>query len=131
MRKILWSLFAWIAVSGFWLTLTYGFHPTFSLAVIVTSSLVSVYAVATYVNHLVLMPRLWSQGMGWSYIISIVAVMASLTAVGLAMIRLAYLVTLGPDPDPYGLYKHYAIDLFGMMVHFGAAALIGRFMQGR
>ena len=131
MPKIMWSMFAWIAVWGFWLTLTYGFHPTFLLALIVTTSLVSVYSVASYVNHLVLVPRLSARGMGWRYLISLVAVMALLTAVGLAMIRLSYLMTLGPDPDPYGLYKHYAIDLFGMVVHVGAAALIVRFKQGR
>lgn len=130
MPKLKWSLFAWIAVWGFWLTLTYGFHPTFLLAVIVTTSLVGVYAVATYINHLVLVPRLCTRDIGWSYLISIGAVMALLTAVGLAMIRISYLVTLGPDPDPYGLYKHYAIDLFGMVVHVGIAALIVRFTQG-
>jgi hypothetical protein len=55
--------------------------------------------------------------------------MALLTAVALAIIRLSYLVTIGPDPDPYGLYKHYAIDLFGMAVHVGLAALIVRLMK--
>lgn len=129
--KLSWSLFAWIAVWGFWLALTYHFHPTFLLAVIVTTSLVGVYAVASYVNHLVLVPRLCSRGMGWNYLISLVAVMALFTAVGLAMIRLSYLLTLGPDPDPYGLYKRYAIDLFGMVVHVGAAALICRLTQRR
>jgi hypothetical protein len=125
----MWSLFAWTAVWGFWLTLTHGFHPTFLLAVIVTSSLVGVYAVASYLNHLVLVPLLCSRGIGWNYLIAIFAVMAVLTAIGLGMIRLSYLVTWGPDPDPYGLYKHYAIDLFGMAVHVGLAALIVRFMQ--
>ena len=50
--------------------------------------------------------------------------MALLTAVGLGIIRLSYLMTFGPDADPYGVYKHYAIDLFGMVVHVGAAALV-------
>ena len=131
MPKLLSSLLAWIAVWGFWLTLTYGFHPTFLLAMIVTTSLVGVYAVTTYINHLVLIPRLCSGGIGGRYLISITAVMTLLTAVALAIIRLSYLVTLGPDPDPYGFYKHYAIDLFGMAVHVGLAALVVRFAQVR
>ena len=30
----------------------------------------------------------------------------------------------GPDADPNGAYKHFAIDLFGMAVHLGVAALV-------
>jgi hypothetical protein len=131
MPKLIWSLFAWIAVWCFWLTLTRGFHPSFSLAVIATTSLVGFYAIAAYTNHLVLVPRLCSHGVGWSYLISMAAVMALLTALALAIIRISYLVTLGSDPDPYGLYKHYAIDLFGMVVHVGLASLAVRLTQGR
>lgn len=50
--------------------------------------------------------------------------MALFTAFALAVIRVSYLMTCGPDTDPYGVYKHYAIDLFGMVVHVAAAALI-------
>lgn len=50
--------------------------------------------------------------------------MAILTASALAVIRAAYLLIWGPDADPLGLYKHYAIDLFGMVVHVSAAALV-------
>lgn len=50
------SLVAWVGVWAFWLAVTHKFHPTFALAVIVTPSLVVAYAVAAYVNHLVLVP---------------------------------------------------------------------------
>ena len=42
----------------------------------------------------------------------------------LAVIRVSYTKMWGPDADPNGAYKHFAIDLFGMAVHLGVAALV-------
>lgn len=50
--------------------------------------------------------------------------MAALTAAALTLIRVSYSRALGPDPEPNGLFKHYAIDFFGMAVHVAAAAAI-------
>jgi hypothetical protein len=116
-----------------WLALTRDFHPTFPLAVIVTTSLVVAYAVAAYFNHLFLVPRLWSAGLhGW-YTLWLAVTMALLTAVALAVIRVSYLELWGPDADPNGVYKHYAIDLFGMAVHLCVAAavvwVVGRYRR--
>ncbi len=58
------------------------------------------------------------------YTLTLVATMAILTASALAVIRLAYFLVLGPDADPLGVYKHFAIDIFGMVVHVSAAALV-------
>jgi hypothetical protein len=116
------SLVAWAGVWAFWLAATRTFHPTFALAVIVTTSLVVAYAVAAYVNHLVLVPRLWMAGRRWRYAAWLAATMALLTAGALAVIRVSYFGLSGADPDPNGMYKHYAIDLFGMAVHLLAAA---------
>lgn len=118
------SLLVWVGVWVFWLALTRDFHPTFPLAVIVTTSLVAAYAVAAYVNHLVLVPRFWSAGHRWWYAVWLAITMALLTAAALAVIRVSYLELWGPDADPYGVYKHYAIDLFGMAVHVSVAALV-------
>jgi hypothetical protein len=49
---------------------------------------------------------------------------AIFTAIALAIIRISYFEMFGPDTDPYGVYKHFAIDYFGMMVHVAIAALI-------
>jgi hypothetical protein len=48
--------------------------------------------------------------------------MIMLTAVALAIIRVSYFELSGPDADPYGAYKHFAIDLFGMAIHLALAA---------
>jgi hypothetical protein len=132
-RLLAASLLGWVGVCVFWLALTHDFHPTFPLAVIVTTSLVTAYAVAAYVNHLVLVPRLWSADHRWRYATWLAITMALLTAGALAIIRVSYLALWGPDADPYGAYKHYAIDLFGMAVHVSVAAavvwMVGRYRQ--
>ena len=50
--------------------------------------------------------------------------MAIFTAIALAIIRISYFKLFGPDSDPNGVYKHFAIDLFGMLVHVAVAALM-------
>jgi hypothetical protein len=117
-----WSFVAWLAVGVFWLIATKGFHPTWGLAVITTSTLVSAYAAAAYVNHLGLVPTYWRAGQYGKYAVALGITMALLTAVGLAVIRTCYYLTLGPDPDPNGVYVHYAIDFIGMAFHLIVAA---------
>jgi hypothetical protein len=128
------SLLGWVAVWGFWLTATRHFHPTFALAVIVTTALVAAYAAAAYLNHLVLLPRFWSAGTRLWYFAALAVLMVAFTATALAVIRLSYRQLLGPDPDPNGAYKHFAIDLFGMAVHLlvaaGVVAIARRLMIG-
>jgi hypothetical protein len=116
------SLLAWAMVWAFWLTLTRSSHPLFSLALIVTTSLIIAYAAASYINHLVLIPRFWTKRNRLQYFAWLIAIMAVLTGLALFVIRIAYTTSLGPDTDPYGVYKHYAIDLIGMVVHILAAA---------
>ena len=124
------SFLAWICVWGFWLGLTHRFHPTFSLAVIVTTALVIAYAIAAYANHFTLIPRLWRTGRRLEYAAILIVMMVALTGIALAVIRFAYFEVAGPDPDPKGVYKHFAIDLFGMAVHLGAAVAVVRISRG-
>jgi hypothetical protein len=125
-RAILLSVAAWIVVWAFWLAVTHGFHPTFALALIVTTSLVAAYACAAYVNHLVLVPRYWHTGRYVTYAFVLLATMAVLTALALTIIRVSYFNAVGPDADPNGTYKHFAIDLVGMAVHLALAAAVVR-----
>ena len=97
------------------------FHPNAALAVIVTTALVAAYATAAYLNHLVLLPRLWDVGKRYRYLATLVAVMVTLTAAALAVIRFSYRSWLGPDPAPNGVYRHFAIDFSGMVLHLVAA----------
>jgi hypothetical protein len=120
------SMMAWASVWAFWLLLTHRYHPTFVLALIVTTSLVVAFAAAAYCNHFVLMPRLWATKKPGQYFAWLIATMVLFTTIALAIIRVSYFYLFGPDADPYGLYKHFVIDLFGMIVHVSLAALIVR-----
>jgi hypothetical protein len=126
-------LVAWLAVGVFWLIATRSFHPTWTLAIVTTGALVASYAAASYVNQLVLVPSYWHTGRYGSYAASLVAIMAFLTAVALAVIRTCYIMALGPDPDPNGLYVHYGIDFAGMVVHLlaavGVVAMVTKFSR--
>jgi hypothetical protein len=121
-RRVGRWLAGWAAAWAFWLVATRGFHPTWFLALVVTTALVGAYALAASWNEVVLRPELRRTGRWGRYAPRLGAVMLGLTALALGVIRAAYLTSLGPDPDPYGAIRHYAIDLFGMAVHVGAAA---------
>ena len=118
------SLVAWWAAAIFWWITTRNYHPTWALAVIVTASLMVAYAGAAYVNHLVLVPHFWRARRYGRYAIWLFGTMAVFTGLALAIIRVSYATLRGPDRDPNGVYIHYAIDFFGMVVHVGCAAIV-------
>ena len=119
-----WSLLAWVGVGLFWFVTTRGFHPSRTLAIVVTVSLVTAYAIASYLNHLVLIPQYWRTGHYFRYVTWLIASMVLLTAAAFAVLRTWYIASLGPGRDPGGLYINYAIDLFGMAVHLLLAAFL-------
>jgi hypothetical protein len=121
-RMFIGTLVVWVAVGVFWFVVTRSFHPTLRLAIIVTTSLVSAYAMAVYLNHLVLIPRQLRRGRIAGYVATLVGTMILLTAVALTINRTSYIKTLGPDPDPNGLYHHFEIDFAGMTGHVLTAA---------
>lgn len=123
-RVLVLSLVVWVGVWDFWFAVTQDFHPTRTLAMIVMTCLVVAYAAAGYVNHLVLVPRFWTSGRRMRYLCWLAATMGVLTAGALAVIRFSYTELWGPDADPNGANKHFAMDLFGMAVHLGVAALV-------
>lgn len=123
-HEIAWSAVAWFAVGLFWFGVTRSYHPRAGLAGIVTASLVTAYAAAAYINHLVLIPRLYRARKRGKYTLALAAVSLVFTAIALLIIRTAYIFTLGPDLDPNGVYKHFAIDFAGMVVHLLGAWLV-------
>jgi hypothetical protein len=120
------SLLAWLAVWVLWFSTTRSFHPTSALALIVTTSLIVAYAAVGYLNHLVLIPRFLLTGHRGGYLTRLAASMTLGTGLALAVIRASYLRLAGPDRDPNGALKHFAIDLLGMVVHVGGAWLVLR-----
>ncbi len=115
---------AWTGVGVFWFVVTRGIHPRLSLAVIVSTSLITTFAAGAYINHLVLIPRYLDSGRTGRYVVTLFRMVVALTAVTLSINRTSYLLTLGPDPDPYGLYKHYGIDFVLIATHLLAVVAV-------
>jgi len=132
-QAITWSVVAWVAVWAFWLVTTREYHATGPLAAIATTALVVSYAAAAYVNQLVIVPKFLSDRRYGPYIAWLLAVMFAFTGIALAVLRLFYVKILGPFPvRPW--YVDYELDLFGMVVHVIAAAVVvwvfGRWTRG-
>jgi hypothetical protein len=121
---ILKTLLVWAGVWFFWLVTTCSYHPTFVLALIVTTSLVAACAAAVYLDQLVFIPRFWQAKSYARYVAWLVVSMVTLTAIALVIIRYSYASLWGPDADPYGAYKHFAIDLAGVAMHVGIAKVV-------
>lgn len=124
MQRIVWSVVAWLAVGIFWLLTTRRFHPLWSLALIATGALVTAYAAASYINHLILIPRYLRAGFVGRYLAILLGVMVVFTGLALAVLRTAYIHALGPG-SVNKIGTDFGIDLFGMAVHLlGAAGVV-------
>jgi hypothetical protein len=121
-RLFMGTLVVWLLVGLFWYFTTLRFHPHAHLARTVTISLVVAYATTVYVNHLLFIPRFWRANRWAAYWGSLLMTMVGLTMIAVAIIRVSYIHSLGPDPNPNGLYIHFAIDFAGMVGHVLAAA---------
>lgn len=117
------SLLGWIGVGGFWLIATRGYHPSWPLAGVATASLVVAYAGASYVNHLILIPRYLRNGRPGIYAAALAGVMVVFTCVAIAVLRLFYVHALGLGAVN-SLGVDFGLDFFGMAVHVAGAALI-------
>ncbi|MEM1423937.1 MAG: hypothetical protein AAGH64_08025 [Planctomycetota bacterium] len=111
------SLVAWCALGSTWYALTTRFHPDRATAALVTAALIGSYALASYANHLFLVPRLRGRGIG--YWVACAAVACVSGAVGLLGARTVYILRGHTPGSP--LYN-LAIDTFGAIVHLAIAA---------
>ena len=125
-KALVFTLLAWSGVWAFWLFATRDSHPSFTLSLIVTTSLMVAYALAAHLNHLWLIPRYWVTGRRGMYSCCLSGSMLLLNGAALTVIRVSYFQLWGPDADPNGTSKHFAIDLFGMVVHLLLAVLVVR-----
>lgn len=117
------TLFGWSVVSLFWLVATRDFHPTKTLAIVVTCTLMLAYAAAAYVHHLYLIPKYFQTRRFVVHACLLLSTMVLLTAAALAIIRVSYLYIFGPYPVNYW-YIDYALDFFGMAVHLVLAMVV-------
>ena len=117
------QLLIWILLLGFWITFSFGYHPTLLIDFCVTTILLAAYAGAIYLNVLLLMPWLWRTHRFMRYLGALILSMGMINFIALAGVRAVYFSL--SDAERIGDYwEHYVIDLFGMVVHVAAASAL-------
>jgi hypothetical protein len=117
------QILIWLLLYALGIVVSIGYHPTLLINVIVTALFLCAYASGVYLNHLILIPRLFRSRNYLGYFSSLIGVMAVLTFIVLFAIRATYFSLW--DPNLIGDYWwNYGIDLFGMIVHVSGAALL-------
>jgi hypothetical protein len=109
----------WSGVFTFWLIATRRHHPTLTIAILATAVLVAAFALAVYVNALLLRPRysrLWLQ-----YAVLLVATVAVLDLGAVLLIQFIYDRLWGPDPLRYGFWFNVASEGVLITIHLAAA----------
>ena len=106
-RLFLETLVVWVLVGLFWYFTTLQLPSACALARTVTISLVVAYATAVYLNHLLFIPRFWRANRWPAYWGSLLMTMIALTTIAVAIIRVSYIRSLGPDPNPNGFIRSF------------------------
>jgi len=133
MRRVLLHLTAWLAVFAGWLVVTRPYHPTRTIAIGATAVLVSMSALATYANQLVLVPRFARRSGGRGYAVAILVTVAALDLSAVLLISLIYAWLWHPDPLRFGFWFNVASDgviIGGHVVAAWLLVLAIRFFRG-
>ena len=130
MKRIALHLLIWLCMAGFWLMVFRAHHPTLTLAILATGLLIGSYAVAVYINQLLLIPRFPTWGFAY-YLIVLALVLFCLTVSGVLSIQAVYDFFWGPDRRRFGFWFNITTDLCGMVIYVFGAWLICKSSIGR
>jgi hypothetical protein len=110
LRRIFLHGAAWSGVFVFWLLATRNHHPTWTIALLATAVLVAAFALAVYVNALLLLPGL-ARARRWSgYAVGLLATVIILDLAAVLLIQFIYDRLWGPDPLRYGFWFNAASE---------------------
>ncbi len=124
LKRIALHLAMWLCVFAFWLWATRQYHPTPALAVLATAVLVSVSALAVYVNSLLLMPKFARRHRWWQYAAALLATVTVLDLITVPLIQLIYDWLWGPDPRRFGFWFNMLSDGIIIVVHIVGATMV-------
>jgi hypothetical protein len=130
MKRIATHLLSWLCMAGFWLMVLRAHHPTFTIAILATALLIASYAIAVYINQLLLIPRFQTWGFAY-YLIVLAIVLFCLTVTGVLSIQAVYDFFWGPDRRCFGFWFNFTTDLCGMIIYVFGAWLICKSWIGR
>lgn len=96
-----------------------------TIAICATAALVLSFAVAVYINSLVLLPGFAQRGLWLRYALALVVMVAVLDLGVVLLIQFIYDKLWGADPLRYGFWFNMAMDGAGIVLHLaGAMALM-------
>jgi hypothetical protein len=123
LKRIFLHVAIWSGVFIFWLLATRNHHPTLTIAMLATVVLVTAFALAVYVNALLLLPR-YARPRRWlQYTVALLATIAVLDLAAVLLIQFIYDRLWGPDPLRYGFWFNVASE--GVLIIFHLAAALG------
>ena len=120
-RRILLHLALWSGVFAFWLLVTRSHHPTWIVAASVTAVLVTAFALAVYVNSLLLWPEFARRRLWLRYLLSLLPLVAVLDLAAVLLIQLVYDWLGVPRAGRYSFWFNMASDGAGIIMHVVAA----------
>ena len=130
-RRVTLHLAAWAVVYGFWLVVTRGNQPSWSVAVVATAILVGAAAAAVYADWYWLRPRFAARGRWAAYALGLVGVIAALTFPTVVLIQLVYDAMGVPKEGRFGFWTNVGYEAAWLAVHLAAAAVVRRLTRPR
>jgi hypothetical protein len=121
LRRIFLHVAIWSGVYTFWLVATRNHHPTWTIAASATAVLVTAFALAVYINALLLLPRFARRHLWLQYIVSLIVAIIVLDLVAVLLIQIIYDYLWGLDPLRYGFWFNVASEGVLIIIHLAAA----------
>ena len=120
-RRVMLHLVVWFGVFTFWLLVTRQHHPTWMVAALATAVLVSAFALAAYLNSLLLWPKFAKRRRWLPYLLALLTTVAVIDLVAVLSIQLIYDWLWGTDAGRYSFWFNLTSDGAGIIVHVVAA----------
>jgi hypothetical protein len=125
-RRIILHVAVWLGVFTFWLLATRRYHPTLTIAISATAALVSISALAVYINSLFLLPTFARRKRWGQYTVLLVATVIVLDLIAVQTIQAIYDWLWRPDPMRFGFWFNVMSDGFIIAAHLVMATGIMR-----
>jgi hypothetical protein len=123
-RRIILHLVVWSGVLIFLLVATRQYHPTLLIAILATGVLVSVSALAVYLNSLFLLSTFARRHRWGQYAVLLLATVTVLDLIAVQTIQAIYDWLWRPDPMRFGFWFNVMSDGFIIVAHLLIATVI-------
>jgi hypothetical protein len=123
-RRVILHVAIWLGVFIFFLLATRQYHPTLAIAVSATMVLVTVSALAVYLNSLFLLPGFARRRSRGQYTVLLLTTVIVLDLIAVLTIQAIYDLLWRPDPMRFGFWFNVMSDGFIILAHLLIATAI-------